>query len=224
MSRALRWRVRGGNPKEEQKKVGCLWVKATWPRIRGGLALDPPCLQERMDKKGAGFSIFGSGGSPRGFTLPIPQSFALLKRFPVRATLDDIGIDLHTLLCPSCNDIMESLDHCFVLCPKVQLVWKQVFEWWGLENVGVFSVQDVLTLPGINSFNNINIERWKAVIWSTLCIIWSNMNQMIFRRNGSMIPDLFKEVQLRTFEWISARSKKEDVKREEWFGGLIDHV
>ncbi|GJU88366.1 RNA-directed DNA polymerase, eukaryota, reverse transcriptase zinc-binding domain protein [Tanacetum coccineum] len=108
-------------------------------------------------------------------------------RFPVRTILDDIGIDLHTLLCPSCNDVVESLDHCFVLCPKVQLLWKRVFEWWALENIDVFSVQDVLNLTDINSFNGINRERWKAVIWSTLYIIWSNRNQLIFRRNGSMI-------------------------------------
>ncbi|PWA90188.1 RNA-directed DNA polymerase, eukaryota [Artemisia annua] len=67
-------------------------------------------------------------------------------------------------------------------------------------------------------------ERWKAVIWSTLYMIWSNRNQMIFRKNDSMIPDLFKEIQLRSFEWIAARSKKDEVKREEWFGGSINHV
>ncbi|GJS56818.1 hypothetical protein Tco_0651602 [Tanacetum coccineum] len=137
---------------------------------------------------------------------------------------DAIGIDLHTLLCPSCNDVVESLDHCFVLCLKVQLLWKRVFEWRALENIDVFSVHDVLNLTDINSFNGINKERWKAVIWSTLYIIWSNRNQLIFRRNGSMIPDLFKEVQLRSFKWISARSKKDEVKREEWFGGPIDRV
>ncbi|GKE95040.1 RNA-directed DNA polymerase, eukaryota, reverse transcriptase zinc-binding domain protein, partial [Tanacetum coccineum] len=145
-------------------------------------------------------------------------------RFPVRTILDDIGIDLHTLLCHSCSDAVESMDHCFVLCRKVQVLWKRVFEWWGLENIDVFSVEDVLNLSDINSFNGINRERWKAVIWSTLYIIWSNRNQMIFRRNGSMIPDSFKEVQLRSFEWISVRSKKDEVKREEWFGGPTDHV
>ncbi|GKA59431.1 putative RNA-directed DNA polymerase [Tanacetum coccineum] len=108
--------------------------------------------------------------------------------------------------------------------PK-KVLWKRVFGWWGLENIDVFSVEDDLNLSDINSFNGINRERWKAVIWSTLYIIWSNRNQMIFRRNGSMIPDLFKEVQLRSFEWISARSKKKDeVKWEEWFGGPTDHV
>ncbi|GJU52436.1 hypothetical protein Tco_1226150 [Tanacetum coccineum] len=80
--------------------------------------------------------------------------------------------------------------------------------------------KDVLNLHGINSFSGINRERWKAVIWSMLYIIWSNRNRIIFRRNGSMIPDLFKEVQLRSFGWISARSKKDDVKREEWFNVL----
>ncbi|GJQ95378.1 reverse transcriptase domain, reverse transcriptase zinc-binding domain protein [Tanacetum coccineum] len=121
-------------------------------------------------------------------------------RFPVCTILDDIGIDLHTLLCPSCNDVIESLDHFFALYLKVQLVCKRVFEWWGLENMDVFSVQDILNLPGYNSFSGVDRERWKSVIWSTLYITWSNRNRTIFRRNGSMIPDLFKKVQLQSFE------------------------
>ncbi|GJV17568.1 RNA-directed DNA polymerase, eukaryota, reverse transcriptase zinc-binding domain protein [Tanacetum coccineum] len=184
-------------------------------------------LRDLIDEK-----TLGSTG--RQFVTPwcksIPKKICVFiwrlyhGRFPVHTILNDIGIDLHTLLCPSCNDVVEPLDHCLVLCPKVQLLWKRVFEWWALENIDVFSVQDVLNLTDINSFNGIDRERWKAVIWSTLYIIWINRNQLIFRRNGSMIPDLFKEVQLRSFEWISARSKKYEVKREEWFGGPIDRV
>ncbi|PWA41196.1 Transposon TX1 [Artemisia annua] len=107
-----------------------------------------------------------------------------------------------------------------MLKQKARIQWYEE----GDENSKYFHAKDVLNLPGINSFNGINRERWKAVIWSTLYVIWCNRNQMIFRRNGSMIPDVFKEVPLRSFEWISARSKKDEVKQEEWFGGPIDRV
>ena len=43
------------------------------------------------------------------------------RRIPVRVVLDNMGIDLHSVLCPCCDESIESLDHCFVLCPKVRL-------------------------------------------------------------------------------------------------------
>nr|GEW86843.1 phytanoyl-CoA dioxygenase [Tanacetum cinerariifolium] len=172
------------------------WVGGTRWQISEDGKFSIKDLRDLIDEK-----TLGSTG--RQFVTPwcksIPKKVCVFiwrlyhGRFPVRTILDDIGIDLHTLLCPSCNGVVESLDHCYVLCPKVQSLWKRVFEWWALENIDVFSVHDVLNLTDINSFNGINRERWKAVIWSTLYIIWSNRNQMIFRRNGSMIPDLFKE-------------------------------
>nr|GEZ45259.1 hypothetical protein [Tanacetum cinerariifolium] len=63
-------------PRKSKKKVGCLWGKATQPRIGGGLALDPPCLQKRMDQKGAGCSISRSGG--RTF---FPSAYSPFTRF-----------------------------------------------------------------------------------------------------------------------------------------------
>ncbi|GJR71924.1 reverse transcriptase domain, reverse transcriptase zinc-binding domain protein [Tanacetum coccineum] len=41
---------------------------------------------------------------------------ALQGRLPVREELDKRGIDLDTLLCPSCGDMAESCSHCLVMC------------------------------------------------------------------------------------------------------------
>ncbi|GJU09232.1 reverse transcriptase domain, reverse transcriptase zinc-binding domain protein [Tanacetum coccineum] len=41
---------------------------------------------------------------------------ALKGRLPVRVELDRRGIDLDSVLCPSCNDIVETCAHCLVTC------------------------------------------------------------------------------------------------------------
>nr|GEU58439.1 RNA-directed DNA polymerase, eukaryota, reverse transcriptase zinc-binding domain protein [Tanacetum cinerariifolium] len=72
---------------------------------------------------------------------------------------------------------------------------------WELSEDRKFSVKDLRDLIDEKTLGltrrqfatpcGINRERLKSVIWSTLYIIWSNRN-VILRRNGSMIPDLFK--------------------------------
>ncbi|GJV35020.1 retrovirus-related pol polyprotein from transposon TNT 1-94 [Tanacetum coccineum] len=54
---------------------------------------------------------------------------ALNGRLPVRVELNKKGIDLDTLLCPGCDNVVESLDHCLVLCENVINVWDMIFAW-----------------------------------------------------------------------------------------------
>ena len=41
---------------------------------------------------------------------------ALKGRLLVREELDKRGIDLDSLLCPSCGDVVELCSHCLVMC------------------------------------------------------------------------------------------------------------
>nr|GEY39661.1 reverse transcriptase domain, reverse transcriptase zinc-binding domain protein [Tanacetum cinerariifolium] len=48
-------------------------------------------------------------------------------RLPVRVELDRKGIDLHSVLCPMCDNACESIDHGIVLCSEMIKVWSLVF-------------------------------------------------------------------------------------------------
>lgn len=58
---------------------------------------------------------------------------ALKKILPVRVELDKRGIDLHTILCPCCNNGMESLDHCLATCNVAVSVWDKLCKWWKVD-------------------------------------------------------------------------------------------
>ncbi|GJW68204.1 RNA-directed DNA polymerase, eukaryota [Tanacetum coccineum] len=58
-------------------------------------------------------------------------------RLPVRVEFDRKGIDLHSVLCPMCDNACESIDHGIVLYSEVIKVWSLVFGWWHLGNVNV---------------------------------------------------------------------------------------
>ncbi|GJZ37223.1 RNA-directed DNA polymerase, eukaryota, reverse transcriptase zinc-binding domain protein [Tanacetum coccineum] len=117
------------------------------------------------------------------------------KRIPTLIVLDNMGIDLHSVLCPCCEESSESLDHCFVTCPKVKPIWDRVFEWWGVGMQNLLSVEDVRNIVEANAFTGLK------------------------KRNGKGLFDLFKEVQGRVFEWIATRLKKQpDVGGlDQWF-------
>ncbi|GKC14123.1 RNA-directed DNA polymerase, eukaryota, reverse transcriptase zinc-binding domain protein [Tanacetum coccineum] len=133
-------------------------------------------------------------------------------RIPVRVVLDNMGIDLHSVLCPCCEESIESLDHCFVLCPKVKPIWDRVLQWWDVGMRNLFSGEDVLNLAQANNFTGIKREIWKGIVWSVLYFIWTFKNQVVFKGNESKILDLFKEVQGRAFEWIAGRMRKDQLK------------
>lgn len=73
---------------------------------------------------------------------------------PVRALLDWYGMDLDTTLFPMCNEVVESLDHCFVSCCKAKSLWNKVFDWWSLNNFYGSSIADILNVDESGVFPN----------------------------------------------------------------------
>ncbi|GJR73861.1 reverse transcriptase domain, reverse transcriptase zinc-binding domain protein [Tanacetum coccineum] len=85
---------------------------------------------------------------------------ALKGRLPVREELDKRGIDLDTLLCPSCGDVVESCSHCLVMCNFAMSVWENIFSWWKIGNVNAFSIEELLSSVG-----NVNIPNRSSRLW-----------------------------------------------------------
>ncbi|GKB77668.1 RNA-directed DNA polymerase, eukaryota, reverse transcriptase zinc-binding domain protein, partial [Tanacetum coccineum] len=52
---------------------------------------------------------------------------ALRGRLPVRVELDRRGIDLDSVLCPSCNNLVETCAHCLITCDLAMMFGKRLF-------------------------------------------------------------------------------------------------
>lgn len=137
-------------------------------------------------------------------------------RLPVRKVLDDMGIDIHSLLCPCCNNVVESIEHCFVWCDKARVIWEKIFRWWRLGQLNVGSIRELLSHNGLIGFSCCKKLIWQDVIWSALYIIWTHRNSIVFKPGVAVVPDLFGEIQVRSFEWISARIKKKVIMWVDW--------
>lgn len=75
------------------------------------------------------------------------------------------GIDVHTVLCPWCNNSIETLDHCLVGCEFSGSVWKSLFDWWGLKLDNSNSVNGILIFEDKSQLLEKSNKVWEAVVW-----------------------------------------------------------
>lgn len=145
-------------------------------------------------------------------------------RIPTRTTLDMMDIDLDSLLCPHCNDTVESVEHCIISCKWAQKGWidlfKWLFKWWNMGQVNGGSIRDIIMHEGRNNFNSHKKELLETAIWSMAYIIWSIRNKVVFENKKAIYIDLCAEVQVRSFFWIRHRVKKLNISWSSWCSNL----
>nr|GEX89441.1 RNA-directed DNA polymerase, eukaryota [Tanacetum cinerariifolium] len=73
---------------------------------------------------------------------------ALRGRLPVRVELDKRDMDLDSVLCPCCNDIVETCPHSLVTCDLAISVWIKVLNWLKVGNVNSFNIEEVFSHSG----------------------------------------------------------------------------
>ncbi|XP_071715070.1 uncharacterized protein [Rutidosis leptorrhynchoides] len=133
---------------------------------------------------------------------------AFKKRLPVKIELGKRGIDLNDVLCPICNDVVESVDHSLILCKHVFDIWERVYKWWNLGNFSSTTIADISNNTGPNhaSHSCFGKKLWQAVCWNCFYLIWKNRNKMVFQGKSWNTHLTLNEIQAKTFEWITSRS------------------
>nr|GEZ21687.1 RNA-directed DNA polymerase, eukaryota, reverse transcriptase zinc-binding domain protein [Tanacetum cinerariifolium] len=91
----------------------------------------------------------------------------LRGRLPVLIELDKKGVDIPNILCPMCDETMETMDHALVLCNESMRVWSKFFEWWGYGFLDSFITSDMLRHEGGNFVSSNSKVLWEAVVWIT---------------------------------------------------------
>ncbi|GJU25044.1 reverse transcriptase domain, reverse transcriptase zinc-binding domain protein [Tanacetum coccineum] len=109
-------------------------------------------------------------------TAIIQDQSARKGRLSVRVELDKRGIDLNIILCPRCDDQIETVDHGLVLCKEAMKLWEKIYIRWGFGMVDKFSAKDILQHPGFSSMSKSSKMLWSVVIWVTSYFIWRNRN------------------------------------------------
>ncbi|XP_071740924.1 uncharacterized protein [Rutidosis leptorrhynchoides] len=143
----------------------------------------------------------------------IPDSW---KWIPVRAELDKHGIDLDTVLCPLCNNHIETTEHILALCPKSTLIWTSVLKWWNQHPIANMNLDDTIIKNQYFTSNVIENSIWQATKWITCYSIWKHQNLKVFSKKEWVPATIISEIQTQSFSWISTRAKKKSLEWQQW--------
>ncbi|GKC30595.1 RNA-directed DNA polymerase, eukaryota, reverse transcriptase zinc-binding domain protein [Tanacetum coccineum] len=125
---------------------------------------------------------------------------ALKGRLPVREELDKRGIDLDSVLCPSCTNAVESCAHSLVTCDLAMSVWDKIFSWWKTVCVNAFSVSEIFSSFGNGDVPSNIVRVWQAVIWTSGYFIWKERNTRVFGNKISSTNKIDQDIQLKCYE------------------------
>ncbi|XP_071713547.1 uncharacterized protein [Rutidosis leptorrhynchoides] len=143
---------------------------------------------------------------------------SLKRRILVRIEIDKRGIDLHSVRCPICDDDLESVDHSLIVCKFASDVWSQIHKWWNFGScnfVNIDSIKGALSLPSTALGQKI----WQAVVWVSAYYLWKNRNSKVFRNDSWCASVLVNEIQIKSFEWVSALVKGKTI---DWLNWLVN--
>ncbi|XP_071705065.1 uncharacterized protein [Rutidosis leptorrhynchoides] len=134
---------------------------------------------------------------------------ARLQRLPVLMELDKRGVDLDSVRCPICNNDVETIEHTLFRCSFALDLWSRVIKWWGSSFIMISRFEDLFKgLLFSSSNSSVSSKLWQTIEWVTGYMLWRNRNQVVFKKKKESGPMLLNEIQIKSFEWISRRSRK----------------
>ncbi|PWA87600.1 Endonuclease/exonuclease/phosphatase [Artemisia annua] len=216
LSSAWNWRrsIRDGREKEEMESLVCLiqgvelksgpdgW---SWALESSG-NFSVKSLRVKLDEKILTLSHEKTRWHPL-----VPKKVNILvwradkDSLATRCNLDKRCIDLHLILCPMCEEDVESLDHLMGRCSWSRSIWNFIFKWWGfflsgdLDYKCVSNFVNRLSIEKKRMFSPFHLHCFEVVIFTSVWYIWRSRNDKVFRLKESNDCDIFKDVQSISF-------------------------
>ncbi|XP_071740525.1 uncharacterized protein [Rutidosis leptorrhynchoides] len=137
-------------------------------------------------------------------------------RLPTRVELNKRGMDLGSIRCPLCDDDLETAEHSVFRCKVAFETWVKVFNWWNIWPMPHLLMAVTFLGNGLPFCSSVGKQLWQATEWVTGYMLWKNRNVSTFTKSKPTEDIVFKEIQLKTFEWISNRSRKVQLDWDIW--------
>ncbi|GJY13410.1 RNA-directed DNA polymerase, eukaryota [Tanacetum coccineum] len=130
-----------------------------------------------------------------------------LDRLPTRLNLSSRGLEIPSILCPLCNDVVESSSHLFFSCSLARQVLRLICRWWELEVPSLNSYIDWLNWLSNTRLSKLMKEILEGTCYVSWWIIWRHRNQCLFGSHQPRRDLIFDDIIQMSFLWISCRCK-----------------
>nr|GEY33831.1 RNA-directed DNA polymerase, eukaryota, reverse transcriptase zinc-binding domain protein [Tanacetum cinerariifolium] len=145
---------------------------------------------------------------------------AVLDRLPVLTKIDDRGIDIPSVLCPLCDDVLESLDHILVACPKVKLICRKCLSWWGVKFLDDGMDFDNVINGSLCQHIPSHLHKVLGVCFITMWVVWTWRNKIVHSKVEDKLAaigeDIFTLIQSNALLWISNTFSKGNFNLNVW--------
>ncbi|XP_071700168.1 uncharacterized protein [Rutidosis leptorrhynchoides] len=130
-----------------------------------------------------------------------------LDCLPVRWNLSAKGIDIVSVVCPSCDNGVETSKHIFFDCVLASEVWRKIRIWLNCD-LPPFDSRDsfISWLEGVR-FQFSSKNRIIAVVVTCLWALWRFRNGLVFHDSFCSRSNLFDVIRLVAFRWLKNRSR-----------------
>ncbi|GKB66637.1 RNA-directed DNA polymerase, eukaryota, reverse transcriptase zinc-binding domain protein [Tanacetum coccineum] len=141
----------------------------------------------------------------------------MLNRLPSRVNLDKRNIEVSSLLCPSCLDDLETVNHTFFNCEMAKDLWSLLAKWWDVDIPvcgNILEWYDWLPNVHISPKARLGLE---GVGGTLLWCIWNYRNSLIFSSSLLKKANIWDSIVAQSFLWFSSRNPNCNLS---WIGWL----
>ncbi|GJS34892.1 RNA-directed DNA polymerase, eukaryota [Tanacetum coccineum] len=131
----------------------------------------------------------------------------MLDRLPHRLNLSSRGIDIPSIVCPSCNGNVESSNHIFFGCGNAKDIWNIIRNWCDIQFPACTSFEHWKSW--FDSWQATKEKKWRlSIIFSaTLWWIWRFRNSITFGQHPIKRSDIYDNILSSTFSWLHYRGR-----------------
>ncbi|GJT00844.1 RNA-directed DNA polymerase, eukaryota, reverse transcriptase zinc-binding domain protein [Tanacetum coccineum] len=144
-----------------------------------------------------------------------------LNHLPTRANLMHRGIQVQNPCCAFCEVHLESTNHCFFSCPKIEILWLKIWDWWKASGSFNPSLEDILKkIVGFSEDKKVS-KIFHAVSMIVIWHVWTWRNKIIHaasieEANSARHEDNFSTVQRLSLLWIFSRAPFRSHSWDSW--------
>ncbi|GJT71400.1 RNA-directed DNA polymerase, eukaryota [Tanacetum coccineum] len=128
-----------------------------------------------------------------------------LDNLPTRLNISRRGMDIDSILCPTCGKAVESTRHIFVTCQITRDILHLITSWWNIPYMEVSSYEEWLVWILSLRLSIKHKRIFEGVCYVTWWHIWNFRNKTIFGSESPSKTAIFDEVQSRSFYWCRYR-------------------
>ena len=132
----------------------------------------------------------------------------MFDRLPTRNNLSRRGMEIESILCPTCGVGMETLSHALFACCFAKEVWRNIYRWCNMSMLIGESFCEWWEWCDLLPTSNNRRLKMQVIGLATCWMIWRFRNSVLFDAGRMRKSDIVDNILLLSFSWLAHRNKK----------------